>query len=124
MVDNSWPETAAQIRDRWVYGFKMIETGEIIYLGSTYTKKFAKNHRNWRKQYGESGWTSWREFLSDVLDKDGKAHEIVKPVILYHGQCTRKEIETIEGEKIRELDPIHNIDKDPVASSIREKRYT
>ena len=118
-----WPETADQIRWRYVYGFRLIETGEIIYVGSTYTKNFAKNHRNWRKKYGESGKTDWREFLSDVLDKDGKAHEIVKPVILYHGQCTRKEIETIEGQKIRELDPTHNKDYDPVQSSINNKRY-
>ena len=118
-----WPETADQIRWRYVYGFKLIETGEIIYVGSTYTKNFALNHRNWKEKYGESGRTAWRTFLSEVLDKDGKADEIVKPIILYRAKCTRKEIETVEGEKIRELDPVHNVDKDPVASSIKNKRY-
>ena len=106
---------------RAVYRFEMINNPDIpIYIGSTATRNFAKNHRQARaKGYKMSP----IRLHIEKYDHDDRANEHIKPFIMKQGMYTQREIEEIEGKLIRILKPKFNKDMDPVASSIRYGRY-
>lgn len=104
---------------RGVYGF--IRDNIVRYSGSTMCKltTLESNHRNWKEKYGTSGWTKFRgQLVEDSRNAEGVFIWLVKPELR-----TQKEVEEIEGEVIRLLQPEYNVDYDPVKSSIDNGRY-
>lgn len=107
------------VRYRGVYG--CFVNDELIYVGSSGLglDKLSYNHRNWREQYGNQGWTNFRSQLTENDKfKDNEFRWILKPA-----PRTQEEVESLEGQLIRSLKPLLNIDKDPVASSKKYGRY-
>lgn len=104
-------------RDFGVYGVRA--NGVVVYIGSSYKslEELEYNHRNWRTKFKEKGWTYFREQLEKLGDQADFGW-IIPPQLR-----TQKEIETLEGELIRKHNPMYNIDKDPVGSSIKHGRY-
>jgi len=108
----------SDIMYRGVYGYFVDDL--LVYVGSSACglPKLEYNHRNWKEQYGEQGRTNFRTHLTENESyKPGEFRWLVKPE-----QRTRLEVETLEGQLIRSLNPHLNIDKDPVASSIKYGR--
>jgi len=92
---------------------------KVMYIGSSSCalENLIRNHRNWYKQYGESGRTVFRTALLDEGKKWIFSWLTVPQV------CELWDIEQMEGEFIREYNPPLNIDKDPYATSLRRGRY-
>ena len=94
------------------------DNGDIVYVGSSKLSlsKLEWNHRNYFRF--EDGYKSK---FRDRLNSEGEAwtfHWVVEPY-----ECSQKEIETKEKYYIEQLNPLFNVDKDPVKSSINYGRY-
>lgn len=103
---------------RGVYGCFVDDV--LLYVGSTVLglEKLAYNHRNW-KQLGYD-WTNFRQHLvEDPNMVNNEFRWLIKPALR-----TQREVEELEGQLIRNLKPPLNVDKDPVASSIKYGRYS
>ena len=96
----------------------LTEDRKIIYIGSSGVTidKLEANHRNYFK-YKNGNETVFRKILR-AEGSNWTFEWVVKPF-----DCDKKTIETIEGAFINELTPLYNIDKNPVRSSIKYKRY-
>lgn len=108
-----------EIRYRGVYG--CFVEGELIYVGSSGLglEKLAYNHRNWQTQYGDGGRTNFRfQLTENEKFRDNEFRWLIKPA-----PRTLEDVETLEGQLIRSLEPLLNIDKNPVASSKKYGRY-
>ena len=94
------------------------ENGEIAYIGSSGVTidKLESNHRNYFKY--ENGYESVFRKTLRTEGSNWTFEWVIKPF-----DCDKKTIETIEGAFINELTPLYNIDKNPVRSSIKYKRY-
>lgn len=106
---------ADKITKRGVYG--CYNGDQLVYVGSTTCSlwKLEYNHRHaFSFAYKMS---FFRENLA-LHGRDWVFRWLVEPY-----PCTQKEIETQEGMLIREHNTFYNIDRDPVASSIRFRRY-
>ena len=104
---------------RGVYGYFVDDL--LVYVGSSACglEKLEHNHRHWKEQYGEQGRTRFRTHLTENDSYiDGQFRWLVKPA-----QRTQQEVEGLEGQLIRSLNPHLNVDRDPVASSIKYGRY-
>jgi len=100
-----------------IYGCRT-ETGVLAYVGSS-KKSLSElewNHRNFDK-FRDGYKSKFRSYLKD-FGKDWTFEWLVEPY-----ECTVKEIECKEGELIRTLIPLFNVDKDPVGSSVKYGRY-
>lgn len=106
---------ANKITKRGVYG--CYDGNKLVYVGST-TCSLWKLEQNHRKAFS-LGYTIsfFRENLMDY-GRNWVFKWLVEPY-----ECNQKEIETQEGQMIREHDTKYNLDKDPVASSIKYGRY-
>lgn len=106
---------AEQLAYRGVYG---VFNGSILmYVGSTSARleNLERNHREWREK-GYS-FTMFRQALVE-RGQDWKFVWLKQPTL-----CVALDIETVEGNLIRLLEPTYNVDKDPVKSSIKYGRY-
>lgn len=115
---NSKPPAAAKIL-RQIYGYFDNKTNELLYIGSSYCplQTLEYNHRNCFKKYpNEKQKGIFRYALQNKI-KDG-SFKTLKSMV-----CTLTEIEALEGELIRALNPPYNIDKDPYKSSMLNGRY-
>lgn len=102
---------------RLVYGVRD-RNGVIIYIGSTSLPihLLEANHRNYKqKGYSE---TNFRKNLAENPE-----YENATFCTLIELKVNQKQIEFLEGQLIRALNPVLNWDKDPVASSIKYGRY-
>jgi hypothetical protein len=102
------------------YGIYRCKTDEglLAYIGSS-SKELEQlewNHRNF-DQFRNGFKTKFRDYLKN-FGKNWVFEWEVEPY-----ECTVKEIEKREGELIRALNPLFNVDKDPVKSSISYGRY-
>jgi hypothetical protein len=107
-----------EVRYRGVYGYFVDDL--LVYVGSSVCgiQVVEHNHRNWKMHYGESGRTNFRTHLTEKESyKSGVFRWLVDPKLR-----TRLEVETLEGQLIRSLNPPLNLDRDPVASSVKYGR--
>ena len=114
------------LRPRGVYQYMDTLTGLVRYVGSTTCAihTLDNNHRNWNT-LGYS-WTSFREALTKYPEYAQRLRvSWLEPPELR----TQEQVETIEGICIRTYKSCHqtnggfNKDMNPVASSLRMKRY-
>ena len=106
-------------KPRGVYGYFLNE--KVVYIGSSgcTLERLADNHRNWKEKYGEQGRTKFRSLLvEDPTFLVGLFRWILTPAIR-----TAEQIETLEGELIRSMNPLCNVDSNPVSSSKKHGRY-
>ena len=106
-------------RYRGVYGYFI--NNMVVYTGSSALAIDAldQNHRNWKTKYGEQGRTNFRTHITEHIEyAGGEFRWLIKPELR-----TQREVEELEGQLIRSLNPILNIDRDPVGSSIKHGRY-
>lgn len=106
---------ANELAYRGVYG--VFNGPTLMYVGSTSARlaNLERNHREWQNK-GYSP-TAFRK----ALETDGQSWNFVWLV-----QPKRRmaiEVETLEGNLIKILDPLLNKDRDPVKSSIKYGRY-
>ena len=94
------------------------ENNEVVYVGSSGVTldKLERNHRNYYK-YPNGYESKFRKNLREYGQK-WVFEWLVEPI-----ECSKKSIEIIERSFIKILDPLYNIDKDPVKSSIKYGRY-
>jgi len=94
------------------------EENKLVYIGSSGVtlEKLENNHRNYYK-YSDGHETKFRRYLRDH-GKNWKFSWVLKPY-----ECSKKNIETIEGNYIRKYNPLLNVDKTPVKSSVSYGRY-
>ena len=90
----------------------------IMYIGSSGVslERLEKNHRNYYK-YPDGYESKFRKNLREK-GKDWTFEWVLEPI-----ESTKKLIETIERAFISFANPLYNIDKDPVKSSIKYGRY-
>jgi len=100
-----------------IYNCK-IENNEVAYVGSSGVElgKLEWNHRNYFK-FKDGYESKFRKKLREQGQK-WTFEWIVEPI-----ECSKKNIETIERAFIKIQNPLYNIDKDPVKSSIKYGRY-
>lgn len=106
---------------RGVYG--VFDGPRLKYIGSSAMglATVEKNHRGWQTKKDEKGIAYSGTKFRTTLVSEGQQWNFVwlrRPF-----ECTAREIEELEGKLIRDLKPQLNVDKDPVASSIKYNRY-
>ena len=94
------------------------ESNIVVYIGSSRVslKKLESNHRNYYL-YSNGYESKFRKNLRE------KGREWTFEWILEPMKCTQKGIETIERSYIKFSNPLYNVDKDPVRSSIMRGDY-
>ena len=94
------------------------EIGEIAYVGSSgiALQKLEWNHRNYFK-FPDGYESKFRKNLKEK-GQDWTFEWVVEPI-----ECSKKDIEIVERVFIKLQNPLFNIDKDPVKSSIKYGRY-
>jgi hypothetical protein len=104
------------IRPRGVYG--VFDGPRKIYVGSSTLSlnRLEYNHRNWNK----IGY-DWTKFRGQLV-KYGQNWQFMWLIDPY--ETTAVDIEMKEGILINLLQPMLNVDMDPVGSSIIRNRYT
>ena len=100
-----------------IYNCK-IGNNEVVYIGSTGVtlEKLEWNHRNYNK-FPDGRETYFRKNLKE------KGQKWIFEWVLEPIECSKKYIEIIERAFIKIQNPLYNIDKDPVKSSIKYGRY-
>ena len=94
------------------------ENNKVAYVGSSGVtlEKLEWNHRNYFK-FTDGYKSKFRKNLREQGEK-WVFEWIVEPI-----ECSKKDIEIIERAFIKIQNPLYNIDKDPVKSSINRGRY-
>jgi|TARA_R110000787_G_scaffold269225_1_gene375986 hypothetical protein len=100
-----------------VYGCKN-ESKIVVYIGSSRIPlgRLERNHRNYHL-YSDGYESKFRKNLREK-GKEWTFEWILKPM-----KCTQKGIETVEKAFINFSNPLYNVDKDPVKSSIMRGDY-
>jgi hypothetical protein len=109
---------AYTVMQRRLYGYFDNTTNKILYIGSSRCslENLATNHIYAFERYPNDKKTYFRIALRSEITEGSFRTLAVK-------NCTRPEIEDLEGQLIRAFEPKYNIDMDPVTSSLREGRY-
>lgn len=91
---------------------------DILYVGSTSVgiKRLEENHRQARSK--DYSMTKFRVALEESHTESGVFEWLVKPDLR-----TLQEVEELERDLIKKYLPKYNLDYDPVASSLKHKRY-
>jgi hypothetical protein len=107
------------VKTRLIYGYYY--EGELVYVGSSYLtlKELEVNHRECMTRFPADR-KKQRRFRTALVNTDLK-NGFFK--VLYSCECTRPQIEALEGKTIRHLRPKYNDDMDPVGSSKYYERY-
>ena len=110
---------AHYVMPRIVYGFVYDE--KIVYVGSTSLpiEDLEYNHRNCKTRW-PSQWEKQKDFRKDLYYNKLEGGYFK---VLLSWECTKPQIESLEGKAIMAIRPKYNEDMDPVRSSKFYVRY-